>query len=251
MQNSTPADTSKKQLFTQIGRIVFVAIVMVIGVTQLLNTIPQSSNGSTSSSLPSAGASQAAEALKQLAIKGRAPKTGYARELFSSGWGTIDSCDVRNYILTRDMAAVTYVDKTCKVNSGTLDDPYTGKTIQFTRGAESSSDVQIDHVVALGDAWQKGAQGLSAAERYSLANDPLELLAVDGKTNQAKGDSDASTWLPPNKAFRCSYVARQIAVKIKYKLWVTQSEYQTMASILSSCPTQQIPTTTLPQNPAN
>ena len=111
----------------------------------------------------------------------------------------------------------------------------------FVRGPGTSSDIQIDHVVALGDAWQKGAQQLSSAERYALANDPLELLAVDGKTNQDKGDGDAASWLPPNKSYRCAYVARQIAVKVKYKLWVTPAEYQAMATVLNDCPTQTTP----------
>jgi hypothetical protein len=148
---------------------------------------------------------------------------------------------MRNYILARDMSQVVYLSPSCKVASGTLHDPYTGKTILFMRGPETSNDVQIDHVVALSDAWQKGAQALTGAQRNALANDPLELLAVDGATNQKKGDGDAATWLPPNKAFRCEYVARQIAVKKKYSLWVTRSEYDAMANILKTCPEQQLP----------
>lgn len=222
------------------GRIVFVLAVLLIGTWQLRSTLPESSS-SGSAVLPSAGTSPAAAALLKLEVKGRAPKTGYKRELFSSGWGTIDSCDLRNYILTRDLTNVTYVDGTCKVQSGTLADPYTGTTIQFVRGTDTSDDVQIDHVVALGDAWQKGAQNLTAAERYALANDPLELLAVDGKTNQNKGDADAASWLPPNKNYRCTYVARQIAVKTKYRLWVTQAEYEAIAKILTTCPSEPLP----------
>jgi len=123
----------------------------------------------------------------------------------------------------------------------TLQDPYTGKTIDFVRGASTSGDVQIDHVVALSDAWQTGAQLLIKDERISLANDPLELLAVDGPANQQKSDGDAATWLPSNIAFRCQYVARQIAVKIKYSLWVTQPEKQAIKSVLSNCPDQRLP----------
>ena len=105
---------------------------------------------------------------------------------------------MRNYILARDMTNISYVEDACKVQSGTLADPYTGSTINFARGADTSDDVQIDHVVALSDAWQKGAQQLTSADRYSLANDPLNLLAVDGTANQNKGDSDAASWLPPS-----------------------------------------------------
>jgi hypothetical protein len=229
-----------KRLLFRLGKIGLVIVVVAIGILQLRAANPEPIQGPAQK--PTAGTSPAAAALAKLEVKGRAPKTGYNRELFSSGWGTLAGCDLRNYILGRDLTSVTYVDTTCKVASGALADPYTGTTIQFVRGTDSSDDVQIDHVVALGDAWQKGAQNLSAAERYSLANDPLELLAVDGKTNQAKGDADAASWLPPNKAFRCTYVARQVAVKTKYKLWVTEAEYMAIASLLANCPNEPLPT---------
>lgn len=183
---------------------------------------------------------RAAEVLETLAVKGRAPKTGYTRTQFGDGWAMVRGCDTRNIILHRDMTQVV-VDDSCKVKSGWLKDPYTGKDIAFWRSAETSSLVQIDHVVALSDAWQKGAQQLSADERKALANDPLELLAVDGKANQDKSDGDAATWLPPDKAFRCQYVARQIAVKVKYRLWVTQAEKDAMNTVLQACPGQALP----------
>jgi hypothetical protein len=183
----------------------------------------------------------AASLLATLSIKGRAPKTGYARTQFGDGWSTVNGCDTRDIILHRDLTN-TIVGETCEVTSGTLDDPYTGKTIVFKRGADTSSAVQIDHVVAIGDAWQTGAQQLSKATREQMYNDPLELLAVDGPANQQKSDGDAATWLPPNKSFRCQYVARQIAVKSKYTLWVTQAEYDAMNGILSQCPGQSLPT---------
>lgn len=185
--------------------------------------------------------SPAAVALTKLEIKGRAAKTGYTRAMFSASWGDINNCDVRNYILTRDLTDVTFVPHTCKVEKGTLIDPYTASTIFFLRGPDTSDDIQIDHVVSLSDAWQKGAQLLSPADRYSIANDPMNLLAVQGDANQAKGDGDAATWLPANKLYRCPYVARQIAVKLKYSLWVSAAEYSAMADILSKCPDQQLP----------
>lgn len=183
----------------------------------------------------------AGDALRALPIKGRAAKTGYSREQFGGGWERIDDCDMRNYILARDMTDVMFISPGCKVASGILHDPYSGKDIRFSRGLDTSDDIQIDHVVALSDAWQKGAQTLSPEQRVALANDPLELLAVDGDLNQQKSDGDAATWLPPNKTFRCSYVARQIAVKKKYSLWVTRSEYDTIAGVLKNCPDQKIP----------
>ena len=178
--------------------------------------------------------------LQQLPIKGRAPKTGYSRAQFGDGWAVTNGCSTRDIILNRDLQDVVTNSK-CEVVKGVLRDPYTGKTIPFERGGTTSAAVQIDHVVALGDAWQTGAQQLSATVRQQLANDPLELLAVDGPSNQQKSDADAASWLPPNKSFRCEYVARQIAVKYKYHLWVTPGEHEAMAGILRGCPQQSVP----------
>lgn len=183
---------------------------------------------------------EAASALESLAVKGKAPKTGYQRSQFSDGWEDINGCDQRNNILRRDLVDLK-IDSDCRVISGVLNDPYTGQTINFIRGPGSSSKVQIDHVVALSNAWQTGAQQLSYNQRIQLANDPLELLAVDGAANQQKSAGDAATWLPANKPFRCQYVARQIAVKQKYSLWVTIAEKQAIKRVLSQCPNQKLP----------
>lgn len=184
--------------------------------------------------------SLARDILQRLEVKGRAPKTGYERTQFGDGWLLVGSCDMRNIILNRDLMDAS-VNDTCKVTSGVLADPYTGTTITFTRGKDTSDIVQIDHVVALSNAWQTGAQQLSVEQRIAFANDPLELLAVDGSANQAKGDGDAATWLPANKSFRCQYVARQIAVKYKYSLWVTGPEKEAMLRVLEGCPEQSLP----------
>lgn len=101
--------------------------------------------------------------------------------------------------------------------------------------------MQIDHIVSLSDGWQKGAQQLSYKQRNNFANDPLNLLAVDGPANMQKGDGDTATWLPPNKIYRCAFVARQIAVKSKYNLWVTRAEKDAMSRILNRCPDQVLP----------
>ena len=181
----------------------------------------------------SSEASQNLQDLNSLQVKGRAPKTGYSREQFGKGWAKDSSgCDTRNRILKRDLKEAQESSK-CQITSGILDDPYTGKQIIFSR--EKAAEVQIDHVVALSDAWQKGAQQISKEDRKQLANDPLNLLASDGSANQQKGDSDAATWLPPNKSFRCEYVSRQIAVKKKYRLWVTQAEKSAMQTVLTNC----------------
>ncbi|WP_320414914.1 GmrSD restriction endonuclease domain-containing protein [Kocuria sp. cx-116] len=188
--------------------------------------------------------SPARAALGELPVKGRAPKTDYSREQFGARWSDTDrnGCDTRNDILRRDLTDVAVAPGTqgCKVLSGDLTSPFTGEFIDFVAGVQTSSDVQIDHVVALSDAWQKGAQNVDADRRTQFANDPLNLLAVDGPSNSAKGDGDAATWLPPAKEFRCEYVARQITVKQRYELWVTDAEKRAMDAVLSQCPGQQL-----------
>jgi hypothetical protein len=183
--------------------------------------------------------------LETLPVKGRAPKTGYSRDVFGQSWADVDrnGCDTRNDILKRDLTSVVYKAKTrnCVVLSGTLIDRYSGETINFVRGDVSSMEVQIDHVVALSNSWQTGAFKLSIAQRTALANDPLNLFAVKGRLNLQKSDGDAATWLPPMKSFRCAYVAQQIAVKAKYSLWVVAPEKAVMLAILAQCPTQQVP----------
>ncbi|QAY71871.1 DUF1524 domain-containing protein [Xylanimonas protaetiae] len=183
-------------------------------------------------------------AVAMLTFKGRAPMTGYEREEFGPAWTDVDhnGCDTRNDILKRDLVDESFKAGTqgCVVLAGTFADPYSGETIEFERG-EKSSLVQIDHVVALADAWQKGAQQWDATKREAFANDPLNLLASDGSLNQSKGAGDAATWLPPNKAFRCRYVARQVAVKAHYGLWVTTAERDAMIRVLSGCPDEPLP----------
>ena len=198
---------------------------------------------------PASGVEQepgmATAVLETLAVKGRAPKTGYTRAQFGPAWADVDrnGCDTRNDILKRDLTSITYRAKTrnCVVESGTLVDRYSGETINFVKGNISSMEVQIDHVVALSNAWQTGAFKLTADQRKALSNDPLNLFAVKGRLNSQKGDGDAATWLPPLKSFRCSYVAQQIAVKAKYSLWVTAPEKAAIVSILAKCPTQKVP----------
>ncbi|AOY74211.1 hypothetical protein ARZXY2_4712 (plasmid) [Arthrobacter sp. ZXY-2] len=190
-------------------------------------------------------ATKAADLLATLPIKGRAPKTGYDRDQFGQAWADVDrnGCDTRNDTLKRDLTQITFTNSVkCKVQTGTLADPYTTKTISFVRGSNTSAAVQIDHVVALSDAWQKGAQQLTTEQRTAFANDPLNLQSTDGPTNIQKGDGDAATWLPPNKTFRCDYVARQISVKATYNLWVTQAEHDAMATVLGDCKDQTAPT---------
>ena len=186
-------------------------------------------------------ATDALTVLNNLEVKGRAPKTGYARAQFPH-WSDPDrnGCDARNDILKRDLTNITFKEGTreCKVIAGQLLDPFSGKVITFSA---DKVVVDIDHVVALSNAWQTGAAYFDKNKRSQIANDPLNLLAVDAKLNRKKGDGDAATWLPPYKAFRCEYVARQVAVKAKYGLWVTQPEKAAIGKILSTCVGQKLP----------
>lgn len=199
----------------------------------LLTSIPTQS--------ASANEPTALAVLNQLEVKGRAPKTGYSRAAFTH-WSDLnrDGCDSRNEILKRDLTQIVFKTGTrdCKVISGQLLDPLSGKTLIFS---SSKSTVDIDHLVSLSNAWQTGAAYFDKKTRESLANDPLNLLAVDAKLNRQKGDGDAATWLPPLKSFRCKYVAIQVAVKAKYLLWVTSAEREAIIKVLDNCPGQLIP----------
>ena len=176
-----------------------------------------------------------------LAVKGRAAKTGYDRSSFSH-WRDPDrnGCDARNDTLRRDLTNLVIKSDSngCKVLGGVLADPYSGKNIDFVFGA---SLIDIDHVVALSNAWQTGAFQFTSEIRLQFANDPLNLLAVSASLNRQKGDGDAATWLPPTKSYRCQYVARQIAVKKKYGLWLTKPEKVAMSTLLAKCPKEEIP----------
>ena len=190
-----------------------------------------------------ASSARADDVLAAVTVKGRGPKTGYSREQFGSAWADVDrnGCDTRNDVLNRDLVAKEWRPGThgCVVVAGVLHDPYTGQRLVFAKA--DAAAVQIDHVVSLSDAWQKGAARWDVTRRREFANDPLNLLAVDGPTNERKGDGDAATWLPPQKSYRCRFVARQIAVKAKWELSVTPAEHDAMARVLARCPQQRVP----------
>lgn len=184
----------------------------------------------------------AVNALNNLEVKAQESGEDYDRGEFLSSWGKwVTGCNVRQKILNRDVKKITHASNGCTVTSGELDDPYSGEVIELRNKSAVTHKVQIDHVVALSNAWRTGAQHLSEKERNQLANDDLELIAVSSQTNQDKSDGDASEWLPENTAFHCEYIARQIAVKIKYHLWVTASERNAMVGVLKTCPDQKLP----------
>lgn len=184
----------------------------------------------------------ALEAVSTLAVRQTKSTPGYNRDFFQ--WNKFDEdgdgCDTRNDILARDLDNVSKQDK-CVVLSGTLDDPYTGDHIDFYRGQSTSSEVQIDHIVALSDAWNSGANHWDESELRTFGNDSYNLAAVEGTANIQKSDSSADEWLPSNAAAQCLYVATQVGVKERYALTVTQAEAQKMREVLSACPAQSVP----------
>ncbi|ABD13770.1 hypothetical protein ThrDRAFT_01213 [Frankia casuarinae] len=178
--------------------------------------------------------------LATLPIKAEDNSPRYRRDEFGPAWSDIDDngCDTRNDILRRDLRSTTIRRSDgCTVLTGELRDPYTTRIIRFDRGRNSAS-VQIDHVVPLADAWRTGALNWTARERLQFANDPENLLAVDGPTNQRKSDHDAAEWLPPSPGEQCPYVARQVGLKARYRLWVVQAEADAMRAVLQKCPNQ-------------
>ena len=188
---------------------------------------------------PVAASGTALALLAAIPVRSTDTSSGYSRDQFGPAWEDMDhnGCDTRNDILARDLVDER-VDGSCKVLSGVLVSAYTGATISFVRGTGTSTAVQIDHVVALSDAWRSGASGLTASQRETLANDPLNLQAIEGPLNASKSDDDASEWLPPLASYRCIYVARQVSVKYLYGLSVTSAEQSAIASVLAGCPAQ-------------
>lgn len=223
------------------GLRIAITIGVIVAVVSFLIALASAvvSKDSRASAAPTESAARTQ--LSSLSVKGRAPKTGYSRSKFGRSWsddvsvaGGHNGCNTRDDILKRDLTAISVRSDGCKVQSGSLNDPYTGSAISFMRGDRSMA-VQIDHLVALSDAWQKGAQQWTVERRRDFANDPRNLQAASGTANQSKGSGDAATWLPPNKTYRCTYVSRQIAVKAAYGLWVTRAERDAMKRVLASC----------------
>lgn len=209
--------------------------------SETTQTLPGSSTGDTGQPGEQSPAAIARQQLAELEVKGRAPMTGYDRDAFGPAWsddvtvaGGRNGCDTRNDVLRRDLAdlAVREGTRDCLIEAGTLQDPFSGETIRFNRG---DGQVDIDHVVALANAWVTGAQFWDDATRRDFANDPDNLLAVDSGLNRQKGAGDAATWLPPNRSFRCEYVSTQIRVKHNWGLWVTPPEADAMSRELDRC----------------
>ena len=184
----------------------------------------------------------ARQEMEALPVRGWDRVSDFQRVRFGEAWSDDvyvefghNGCNTRDDILRRDLADLQVRPGTCFAQSGVLHDPYTGATIDFRRGPGTSSAVQIDHVVALSDAWYKGARGWDDQRRRDFANDPRNLLAVTGQVNFDKAFRDAASWLPPNAPFRCAFVSRQVEVKTVYQLWVSANEKDAMRRALRDC----------------
>ena len=232
-----------RRLLLTLGALVGVVLWLVVNPESYETVVTQASDdanldyAATAVTEANPDAPLATEILGRLVVKGRAPKAGYAREEFYNGWPTVDGCSLRQRIIKREFGESAVLDG-CNVIAGEYEEPYTGAYKTFVAKEDISKGIQIDHVVALSDAWQKGAQYLSGEVRYEIATDPLNLLAVDAAANEKKSDGDAATWLPSNKKFRCQYVARQVSVKYKYMLWVTEAEKNAISKVLENCPNE-------------
>jgi len=171
----------------------------------------------------------------------------YRRVAFGDSWtddnpapGGHNGCDTRNDILDRDLVEKTYVSiKRCPnaVAAGTLHDPYTNEVVVFTRGNRIGASVQIDHIVPLALAWDLGARDWPEGLRVRFANDPANLLAVAGESNQDKSDSEPALWMPPNEAFRCQYAVQFIAVLRGYDLPIDVASATVLRDAAATCPT--------------
>jgi hypothetical protein len=170
----------------------------------------------------------------------------YRRAAFGDSWtddntapGGHNGCDTRNDILDRDLVDKTYVaTKRCPaaVATGTLYDPYTNDVIHFTRGNQVGAAVQIDHIVPLALAWDLGARDWTDELRTRFANDPANLIAVQGQANQDKGDEQPADWMPPNHAFWCQYAVQFAAVLRGYGLPVDAPSAPVLRDAAETCP---------------
>ena len=223
------------------GLISVLIVIIAVGVA-VAGWVHWQSGPTTAVSTGTPGYDRARMVLAALPVKGWDRHTDFSRYRFGEPWSDDvevelghNGCNTRDDILRRDLRELVVRPGTCYAQTGVLLDPYTGAPISFVRGPATSEAVQIDHVVSLSDAWYKGAREWDERRRRDFANDPRNLLAVDGKANFDKAFRDAAAWLPPNAAFRCEFVARQVEVKGAYRLWVSANEKRAMEDVLNAC----------------
>ncbi|MFE1317338.1 HNH endonuclease family protein [Kitasatospora phosalacinea] len=188
------------------------------------------SSGTAQAALPTpVSAATARSYLTQLSVKTE-NRTGYSRDLFPH-WITISgACNTRETVLKRDGSGVV-TDSSCAATSGSWYSPYDGATWH------AASDLDIDHVVPLAEAWDSGASAWTTAQRQAFANDLTrpQLIAVTDSVNQAKGDKDPAEWLPSVTGYRCTYARAWVQVKYYYKLSVDSAEKTALTNLLNGC----------------
>jgi hypothetical protein len=174
-------------------------------------------------------------ALGKLKVAPESHANSYARDAFGQSWKDVDrnGCGQRDDVLARDLTGVRKRNR-CVVVAGTLVDPYTGDKVTFAKA--DASKVQIDHRVALAEAWRSGAWQWTAQRREGFANDLNNLTASEGRINQGKGDDDAAHWLPVGPARQCTFARQVVTVKAYYQLTVDQAEATALRRALGVCP---------------
>ncbi|MEU6405900.1 HNH endonuclease family protein [Streptomyces sp. NPDC046985] len=203
---------------------------ILAALTGLIGSVALFNSPTASAALPTPVSGATARSyLAQLTVATE-NRTGYERSLFPT-WITISgTCDTREWILKRDGTNVT-TDSSCRATSGSWYSPYDGATWN------SASDVDIDHLVPLAEAWDSGASKWTTSQRQAFANDVTrpQLLAVTDNVNQAKGDQDPATWVPSQSSYLCTYVRAWVQVKYYYDLSVDSAEKSALTRDLAGC----------------
>ena len=176
-------------------------------------------------------------ALAELEIAEPGAGYDYDRDAFGTAWADVDEngCGTRDDILARDMTEETFGgEEECEVRTGTLEDPYSGETIDFDK-SEGSYQIDIDHLIPLGAAWEAGADEWTDEERLAYANDPAVLLAVNAGDNRSKSDATIGEWMPDNEAISCQYSAQWVEISVEYELSVSEEDHQVLSDLAEEC----------------
>ncbi|MFJ2847983.1 HNH endonuclease family protein [Streptomyces rubiginosohelvolus] len=207
-------------------RLSVVAATAALAATSALFTAP-----SAQAAMPTpVSAATARTYLGQLTVGAEGSSSGYSRDKFPHWITQSGACDTREVVLKRDGTNVQQ-NSSCQATSGSWHSPYDGATWS------AASDVDIDHMVPLAEAWRSGASSWTTAQRQSFANDLTrpQLIAVTDNVNQSKGDKDPAEWMPPSSSYKCTYVRAWVHVKKQYNLSVDSAEKSALQSALNGC----------------
>jgi hypothetical protein len=221
--SNTYADFVPPRLTLAVAATAALALAGCQGVT--IQVTPPTSTPTTNTTSTGSATTQ----LDQLVVARAGSMKGYSREKFPHWRSAGENCDVRDSVLKRDGTKVKLSG--CNVVAGTWKSVYDGKTLT------SPTQVDIDHVVPLANAWRSGASSWTTKQREDFANDldDPQLVAVSASSNRSKGDQDPSTWKPSDSSSWCGYAQDWIAVKTHWKLTVTTAEKSALADMLRKC----------------